>query len=454
MPVKHVLVILLYCLIAARPVHAQSDIDARWGVLAEMAEHDFAGKQDDPLGVDPGLLSTFRWETRGRVLVMKMWSSKTYSSDVRFELDAATGLIDMKPWSGKPRQLSANAAGELIRTDKNKRFIWKDEKGVFKIFFALGSLLAFEGADALRLRPVDPSSGNGRLLAELTAGGILQRADPAGGAGIAHQSARQPTASQVPAAAPPPAVTSAATAPMRPSTPMTASGKQGPRIALVIGNANYGTTLGSLVNPANDAQLIAAGLRAVGFQVELLLNVDQRSMKQAISRLGQRMDAAGSGSTGLFYYAGHGMQSRGVNYLIPVGAAIQREADIDLEAVTADAVLSQMEEARAATSIVILDACRNTPVASSFRSGTRGLARMEAHNGSFLSYSTAPGSVALDGNGRNSPFAQALSAELQRPGQPIEITFRNVRRTVLEATGGQQTPWDASSLIDSFVFKP
>ncbi len=228
----------------------------------------------------------------------------------------------------------------------------------------------------------------------------------------------------------------------------------GPRVALVIGNATYGVRLGSLANPGNDAQLIAAGLRAVGFQVELVLNANQRSMKQAISRLGQRLTAAGRGSTGLFYYAGHGIQSRGVNYLIPVGAAIAREADVDLEAVTADTVLSQMEGAGASTNIVILDACRNSPVASSFRGGTRGLARMEAPNGSFLSYSTAPGSVAQDGNGRNSPFAQALAAELQQSGQPIEITFRNVRRSVLTATGGQQTPWDSSSLVDSFVFKP
>jgi uncharacterized caspase-like protein len=210
--------------------------------------------------------------------------------------------------------------------------------------------------------------------------------------------------------------------------------------------------LGPLANPSNDAQLIAARLRLTGFDVELVLDADQKAMKRAISRLGERMAAGGRGATGLFYYAGHGMQSRGTNYLIPVGASIQREADVDLEAVAADTVLAQMEDAGAATNILILDACRNTPLHRRFRSATRGLARMEAPNGSFISYSTAPGGVAVDGDGGNSPFALALSTELTRPGQPIEIAFRNVRRSVLTATNGEQTPWDSSSLIDSFVF--
>ena len=113
-----------------------------------------------------------------------------------------------------------------------------------------------------------------------------------------------------------------------------------------------------------------------------------------------------------------------------------------------------MEEAGAATSIVILDACRNLPIARSGRDGSRGLARMEAPNGSFVAYSTAPGAIAADGSGGNSPFATALVSEMTKPGQPIEITFRNVRRAVMQATGGKQTPWDSSSLIDGFVFRP
>lgn len=227
-----------------------------------------------------------------------------------------------------------------------------------------------------------------------------------------------------------------------------------PRIALVIGNARYAGTLGNLANPVSDAHAVAAALQVAGFQVVELDDADQRTMKRAIIAFGQRLNAAGRASTGLFYYAGHGVQSRGVNFLLPVGASIETEADIDVEAVAADTVLRQMEEAGVSTSIVILDACRNLPVQRVYRDGTRGLARMEAPNGSFVAYSTAPGSVAADGKGTNSPFATALVAEIAKPGQQIEITFKNVRRAVQIATGGKQTPWDSSSLVDSFVFQP
>jgi uncharacterized caspase-like protein len=199
---------------------------------------------------------------------------------------------------------------------------------------------------------------------------------------------------------------------------------------------------------------MADTLKSAGFDVEVLTDVDQKTLKRSITRFGQRVAAAGKGTTALFFYAGHGLQSRGVNYLAPIGAAIETEADIDVEAVPADAVLRQLEEAGASTSILILDACRNTPVLRSVRSASRGLARMDAPNGSFVAYSTAPGAVAEDGDGRNSPFVTALAAELNRSGQPIEITFRNVRRAVTTSTKGRQTPWDSSSLIESFVFQP
>nr|MDQ4087884.1 caspase family protein [Pseudomonadota bacterium] len=226
----------------------------------------------------------------------------------------------------------------------------------------------------------------------------------------------------------------------------------GPRIALVIGIGNYGT-LGNLSNPANDARGLAEALRAIGFEVDLVVDADQRRMKDAISRLGERMARAGPGSTGLFYFAGHGVQSRGVNYLVPARAAIRREADLELEAVAADTVLLQMQEAGVSTNIVILDACRNMPLTRNFRSGGQGLAQMDAPNGSFIAYSTAPGSVAADGGGTNSPFASALLREIVQPGQPIEAVFRNVRRSVLQETEGQQTPWDSSSLIEPFFFR-
>lgn len=226
----------------------------------------------------------------------------------------------------------------------------------------------------------------------------------------------------------------------------------GPRVALVIGVGTYGA-LGDLSNPPNDAKLVAAALRRDGFEVQLVINPDQRKLYDAVHELGDRMVAAGADATGLFYYAGHGVQSKGVNYLIPSHAKIFREADLVLEAVPADAILAQMEDAKASTNIIILDACRNTPFSRSLRSGARGLAQMDAPNGSFIAYSTAPGSVAADGTGANSPFALALARELGQPGELIEAVFRNVRRTVLQQTDGQQTPWDSSSLTDPFYFK-
>lgn len=225
-----------------------------------------------------------------------------------------------------------------------------------------------------------------------------------------------------------------------------------PRIALVIGVGNY-ETMGNLRNPPNDARAIAAVLRGAGFQVELLLDPDYRTMMRAVIGLRDRMVAAGDGTTGLFYFAGHGVQSRGVNYLIPARPQIRREADLVIEAVSADAVLLQMEEAGAATNILILDACRNMPLARTFRNGGEGLAQMQAPRGSFIAYSTAPGDVAEDGEGlRNSPFASALVSEIQRPGHALADTFMAVRRAVLAATDGRQTPWESSSMVERFFF--
>lgn len=226
----------------------------------------------------------------------------------------------------------------------------------------------------------------------------------------------------------------------------------GPRIALVIGNEQYLGAMGSLANPVNDAVLIGATLRSLGFDVEILTNADQKQMKQAVRRLGDRLLAAGENSTGLFYYAGHGVQSGGNNFLIPVGAEIEAESDLELEALKTDGILAQMEEAYVSTRIVILDACRNMPLRRRTRDGTRGLARMETPNGSFVAYSTSPGNTASDGGGIHSPFAEALASQMLVPDRPIEVTFREVRREVVELTNGDQVPWDSSSLLETFNF--
>lgn len=223
------------------------------------------------------------------------------------------------------------------------------------------------------------------------------------------------------------------------------------RIALILGNGSYGPAIGALKNPVNDAKLVADTLKKLGFQTMLVLDADQKAMKRAIKDFGAKLAGAGKDGIGLFYYAGHGIQVNGENYLIPVNAEIDAEKDVSIEAVAANDVLAQMEFAGNGVNLVFLDACRNNPLSRSFRSANRGLARVDAPRGSFVGYSTAPGDVAADGNGTNSPYALALVAEIAKPGVSVDNAHRNVRKRVLDATNEQQTPWDSSSLIGEVV---
>jgi len=223
------------------------------------------------------------------------------------------------------------------------------------------------------------------------------------------------------------------------------------RVALVIGNGGYGASIGPLRNPANDAKLIARSLKKLGFTVTLAIDVDQREMKRQIRDFGEALTAAGPDSIGLFYYAGHGLQVDGENYLLPIGAEIEAERDVDLEAVSANTILSQMQYAGNRVNLIFLDACRNNPLSRGFRSTQRGLARVDAPRGSFVGYSTAPGDVSVDGDGSNSPYALALAEEMLRPGEAIEAVHRAVRLKVLAATNELQTPWDSSSLTASVI---
>ncbi|OED49908.1 peptidase C14, caspase catalytic subunit p20 [Rhodobacteraceae bacterium (ex Bugula neritina AB1)] len=223
------------------------------------------------------------------------------------------------------------------------------------------------------------------------------------------------------------------------------------RLALVIGNSAYGA-VSPLDNPVRDARLIAETLEGLGFDVTLAADAKQFDMKRAIAQFGRKLRGAGEDATGLFYYAGHGVQSFGNNYLLPVDAALEDAADLDLVAVEAQSILRQMASARNRTNIVILDACRNNPFEEVADLNKSGLAEMKAPTGTFLAYATAPGDVALDGEGGNSPFTEALAQEIKAPGRPVEQVFKEVRRTVLEQSSGRQTPWDTSSLISDFVF--
>jgi len=231
-----------------------------------------------------------------------------------------------------------------------------------------------------------------------------------------------------------------------------------PRIALVIGNSHYGSDIGSLPNPVNDAGLMAQALQQTGFTVIKVTDADQKKMKRAIAEFGDKLSTAGPTATGLFFYAGHGLQVNGTNYLVPVGAEIDKPADVDLESVSADTVLQQMEFAGSRVNIVVLDACRNNPLQRGLqvmRGITRGLAPMDSSSaqGTFIAYSTAPGNVAADGSGTNSPYTKALAKNIVQPGIGIEEAFRQVRADVMSATGGKQIPWDSSSLTAPFYFK-
>jgi carboxyl-terminal processing protease len=229
-----------------------------------------------------------------------------------------------------------------------------------------------------------------------------------------------------------------------------------PRVALVIGNSNYGPEIGKLANPANDAALMAAALQKTGFTVIKVIDADQKQMRRKIAEFGDALADAGPKATGLFFYAGHGIQSRGANFLIPVGAHIEKENDVKIESVTADDVMEQMEFAANQVNIIILDACRNNPVARTMRSATRGLAPMQSDSvrGTFIAYSTSPGQTAADGSGTNSPYSQALASTIVKPGVGIEEAFRQVRAQVMAATEDKQIPWDSSSLTAPFFFKP
>ena len=220
------------------------------------------------------------------------------------------------------------------------------------------------------------------------------------------------------------------------------------KIALVIGNAAYAAA--PLRNPVNDANAMAARLRAAGFEVTLRTDVTQREFTRSVSQFGQALKP---GSVALFYYAGHGMQVRGRNFLVPVDADIQSEASARSESVDLDLVLEQLGPAR--LSVVILDACRNNPFEGKFRS-TRGsgLAQVDAPKGTLLAYATAPGKVASDGDGANGLYTAELLKAMQIPGAKVEEVFKAVRVNVIKATAGEQIPWESSSLTGDYYFSP
>ena len=221
------------------------------------------------------------------------------------------------------------------------------------------------------------------------------------------------------------------------------------RIALVIGNSRY-PLIGTLKNPEHDARDIAAALRELNFKVTIKLNVDQEELEAAISQFGKRIK---KDSLGLFYYAGHGVQVNGNNYLLPVHSGIKKATDIRYKAVDLNLLVDELSLAGNGKNIIILDSCRNNPLpGESGRSSANGLARTDAPAGTLIAYATSPGSVAIDGDGRNGIYTKYLLANIFTPGIPIELVFKRVLQGVAADTGRKQIPWMSSSLDIDFNF--
>jgi len=225
------------------------------------------------------------------------------------------------------------------------------------------------------------------------------------------------------------------------------------RVALVVGNASY-RNIPTLANPASDATLMASTLMALGFKLVgggAQIDLDKTALDRAIRTFGSQLQGA---DVGLFYYAGHGLQVRGTNYLVPVGANPAREADVDFELEDLTLVLRQMEASGTRLNLVMLDACRNNPFGGrGLRAVDSGLAQLRAPEGTLISFATQPGNIARDGDDGHSPYSRAVAQTIQRPGIGVFDVMNQVGLAVKRATGGQQQPWVSSSPIDgSFYF--
>ena len=225
------------------------------------------------------------------------------------------------------------------------------------------------------------------------------------------------------------------------------------RVALVIGNGAYQFTT-PLNNPANDARDISALLRKLDFQVIEGIDLDRRGMVRHIQ---QFSDAAQGAGVSLFYYAGHGIQDDGQNYLLPIDARIEDQVSLRVETIDVDEVYRVMV-GQSRVAIALLDACRDSPLLRQFagtRSVSRGLAPPGLLGGGLLiGYATAPGQTAEDGDGKNSPFAAALLAHLGEPGLEIEQALKRVKAAVIAATENRQRPWLSSDLATDFYMVP
>jgi uncharacterized caspase-like protein len=226
------------------------------------------------------------------------------------------------------------------------------------------------------------------------------------------------------------------------------------RVALVIGQSAY-RAVPALPNAGNDAKRMAELLSSAGFEVTSAPDLSQGDMRQAISDFASKVTASGAGTVALVFYAGHGMQIDGENYLVPVDVDPKREADIPLQAVRLNDLMNTLGALPTKMRIIMLDACRNNPFPALAGTTPHGLAMVDTKagaSGSFISYSTSPGAEAEDGNGDDSPYTTAVLQIAKEPNIPIEEAFKRIRVAVNRSTDGRQTPWESSSLTSDFKF--
>lgn len=242
---------------------------------------------------------------------------------------------------------------------------------------------------------------------------------------------------------------SAQVAPVEPAAPAALQGPE-QRVALVIGNSNY-QNAPQLANPDNDAQSMAQFLNSAGFEVISATDLGQNDMLRVVQDFSAKVSARGPNTVAMVYYAGHGVQLAGENYLVPVDAKVSNQTDLVNDSIRLVDVMSTLETIPSRMRIVILDACRNNPFPDVNDAG-RGLAIVDAPNGSIVGYSTAPGAEALDGSGGHSPYTQAFLNVAREPNVPIEQLFKRVRLQVNQSTSGAQIPWESSSLTSDFTF--
>lgn len=223
------------------------------------------------------------------------------------------------------------------------------------------------------------------------------------------------------------------------------------RVALVIGNSAYQANK-PLNNPVNDAQAVSQLLNQAGFEVVMAFDLTRDIMKQTVEEFAARVLEKGSNTVAMVYYAGHGVQVDGENFLVPVDARFEAEDDLSEQGVKLADVVAALEATKTKARIVVVDACRNNPFGGSAADDTGGFALVDAPDGALIAYSTSPGTVALDGLGKHSPYAAAFMRTARTPNLPVEQVFKKVRLLVNDTTDKKQLPWDSARLNTDFVF--